>query len=152
MFAYVRVIWLELVGGSWRFCSCAIRFAQSRLGRFFCWSPYGFLGYCRKGFFSGPGRPGAQQLLKHACTRLRSKPTSRVLLVSLPTRTRSNRKPSLHTGFSTSPRIHSVDRGFSGPSAARIEIPRARDVEIKALPTQRRVLKIASCTPCHLEV
>ena len=37
--------------------------------------------------------------------------------------------------------IPSAERAFSGPSAARIEIPRARHVEIKALLTQRRVLK-----------
>ena len=35
----------------------------------------------------------------------------------------------------------SADRAFSGPWAARIEIPRARDVEIKAFLSQRRVLK-----------
>ena len=49
------------------------------------------------------------------------------------------------TGFSfTLPRIHvrktfpSGDRAFSGPSAARIEIPRARGVEIKAFLTRGR--------------
>ena len=53
------------------------------------------------------------------------------------------------TSFSsTLPRIHDQkncpltgQRAFSGSSAARIEIPRARNVEIKAFLTQRRVLK-----------
>ena len=35
----------------------------------------------------------------------------------------------------------SADRAFSGPFAARISVPRARDVETKALLIQRRVLK-----------
>ena len=49
----------------------------------------------------------------------------------------------------------SADRASSGPSAARIEIPRARNVEIKAFLTQltqRRVLKGRHVYPCHLEV
>ena len=37
-------------------------------------------------------------------------------------------------------------QGLSGPSAAPIEIPRARDVEIKALLTQRRLSCIVLAT------
>ena len=105
--------------------------------------PRRVFGYCRKGFFSA--LPGAQQLLGHAWTESEASPPpcpgsylypfspAHGFFFYIATYPGQQKLSTQWTGLSV------------GPSAARIEtyrdIPRARDVEIKALLTQRRVLK-----------
>ena len=91
---------------------------------------------------------GAQQLLEHAWTKSAESPTCCPGAYLYLHQRRQCLKKLPHTGFAdTLPRIHdqktspSADSAFSGPSAARIENPRARDVEIKAFLNQRRVSK-----------
>ena len=108
-------------------------------GMFFVVVPVGFFRYCRNALslpWVGPALNSFSS--EHAWTvrRKPSAPPSRRLFVSPPTWTgpKISLLSSAHGFSSTLPRIHDQKnlplrgQGFSGPSAARIEIPRARDV------------------------
>ena len=124
---------------------------RTSTGCCFVVGPRSFLWGVGKGFFSALDTPGAQDsTASRACMdspKQALRPVQGHICISR--RGQSQKKPYLpRTGFSsTSPRIHQQNQpspqwtGLSVASAARIEIPRARDVEIQTLLTQRSVLK-----------